>query len=161
MKLYELTQKYNELWEYVMDEETDLELLEEALKQVEDCMSDKAENIAKIIKSIEADIETIRAEEKRLQEKRRSLENKKESLKQYLEIQLREAEIEKVKTPLFTIAIQNNPTSVNVIDESLIPEKYFIQQAPVLDKKLLLSELKSGAVIDGVEIKQTKSLRIR
>lgn len=161
MKLYELTQKYNELWEYVMDEETDLELLEEALRQVEDCMSDKAENIAKIIKSLDADIETIKAEEKRLQDKRKSLENKKESLKQYLEMQFKEAGIDKVKTPIFTIAIQNNPPSVNVIDESLIPEKYFIQQAPVLDKKLLLSELKNGVIINGAEIKQTKSIRIR
>ncbi|MFQ9546240.1 MAG: siphovirus Gp157 family protein, partial [Clostridium sp.] len=46
-------------------------------------------------------------------------------------------------------------------DEKLIPEEYWIEQAPVLDKKTLLAALKAGEEIPGVSIKQTESLRIR
>ena len=67
----------------------------------------------------------------------------------------------KFKGQLFSFSIQKNPPSLNVDDEKLIPEEYWIEQAPVLDKKTLLAALKSGEEIPGVSIKQTESLRIR
>ena len=71
-------------------------------------------------------------------------------------------EIDKVKTPLFTVALQNNPPSVNVIDEKLIPNDYRKTVTTTsISKKDLLEDLKQGLIIDGVELKQIKSLRIR
>lgn len=161
MKLYELTEAYKSIWELVTDGDVDLEALEAALQQVEDDLNSKAENMAKLIKSIEANVDAIKTEEQRLAARRKALENKKDNIKQYLEMQLNIAGIGKVKTPVFTIGIQNNPPSVNVIDEAIIPKKYLVEQAPVIDKKTLLAELKSGIVVPGAEIKQTRSLRIR
>ena len=45
--------------------------------------------------------------------------------------------------------------SVNVIDESIIPQEYWVEHRAVkLDKKNLLVDLKKGKKIDGVELKK-------
>lgn len=161
-KLYELTEMYQNIWELVGDDEVDLEALEKALSQIEDNIEIKAESTAKLIKGIDSDIEVLKTEEKRLADRRKALENKKESIKSYLENHLRIMEIDKVKTPLFTVALQNNPPSVNVIDEKLIPKDYVkVVTTTSISKKELLDDLKQGLIIPGAEIKQTKSLRIR
>lgn len=38
-------------------------------------------------------------------------------------------------------------------------DNYFIPQPPKLDKKQMLEDLKNGAVIEGVELGQSESLR--
>ncbi|MGJ0848295.1 siphovirus Gp157 family protein [Tissierella praeacuta] len=161
-KLYELTEMYQNIWDLIGDDEVDLEALEKALKDIEDNIEIKAENTAKLIKGIDADVEVIKAEEKRLADRRKALENKKEGIKTYLENHLRIMEIDKVKTPLFTVALQKNPPSVNILDEKLIPKDYIKTVTTTsISKKDLLEDLKQGLIIDGVELKQTKSLRIR
>lgn len=161
-KLYELTEMYQNIWDLIGDDEVDLEALEKALKDIEDNIEIKAENTAKLIKGIDADVEVIKAEEKRLADRRKVLENKKEGIKTYLENHLRIMEIDKVKTPLFTVALQKNPPSVNILDEKLIPKDYIKTVTTTsISKKDLLEDLKQGLIIDGVELKQTKSLRIR
>lgn len=160
-KLYELTGMYNQLWDLVEDEEMDLVQLEEALKSVEEDINAKAENLAKIIKQIDGDVTTIKAEIDRLTTKKKTLENKKDSIKAYLEEQLGIAGIDKVKTPLFTVAMQNNPPSLEVVNESLIPKMFYIVPDPVLDKTAVKDLLKRGEEIPGVRLVQGRSLRIR
>ena len=67
----------------------------------------------------------------------------------------------KFKTKLFSFNVQNNPPTVEVSDEKLIPKEFFVEQSPKLDRKALLAALKDGKEIEGAIIKQTKSLRIR
>lgn len=159
-KLYELTEMYKNIWDLVEDDEVDLDTLETALGQIEDNIEIKAESLAKLIKGIDGDIDTLKAEEKRLADKRRVLENKQKNIKGYLENQLRVMEIDKIKTPLFTVSLQKNPPSVEILDEDKIPEQ-FKKVTYTVVKKDILEALKNGQVIEGAEIKQTKSLRIR
>jgi hypothetical protein len=158
--LYDLTNEYFQILELMEDPEIDREIIQQVLGELTDKIESKAENIAKVIKSIEGDIEVISAEEKRLQGKRRALETNKERLKQYLEEQLELVGSTKVKTPLFSIGIQNNPVSVEVMDENMIPED-FISYTPTINKKDILAQLKEGKEVPGAAIKQTRSLRIR
>lgn len=161
-KLYELTEMYKNIWDLVEDDEIDLDTLEKALSNIEDNIEAKAENTAKLIKGIDGDINTLKEEENRLAKKRRALENKQKNIKEYLEMQLKVMEIDKVKTPLFTVALQKNPPSLNITNEDLIPEQFKKTVTTVsVVKKDLLEALKSGQVIEGAEIKQGKSLRIR
>lgn len=161
-KLYELTEMYQNILDLISDDEAGNEALEKALEDIKDNIEIKAENMAKLIKNIDGDIEVLKVEEKRLADRRKALENKKENIKTYLENQLKIMEIDKVKTPLFTVALQNNPQSVNVLDEKLIPKDYIKTVTTTsISKKDLLEDLKQGLIIDGVELKQTKSLRIR
>lgn len=161
-KLYELTEMYQNLWDVIGDEEVDLDALEIALSAVEDNIEDKAESMAKLIKGIDGDIAILKEEEQRLANKRKSLENKQKNIKGYLENQLNVMEIDKIKTPLFTVALQNNPPSINVLDENLIPGMYKKKVTTIsVVKKDVLNALKEGLEVPGAEIKQTRSLRIR
>ena len=70
----------------------------------------------------------------------------------------------KIKGDLFTVAIQNNPSSV-VMDEQYlenIPEKYLIPQEPKLDRKKIAEDIKAGEDLNGIaHLEQTESLRIK
>ena len=159
LKLYELTENYAKLLE--MAEEMDTDAIVDTLEALQEAIEDKAENIAKLIRNLEADVKVIRDEEKRLAERRQVIENKVERLKSYLQEQLEIAGIDKVKRPTITVAIQKNPPSVDIIDETLIPADFFVSQPAKLDKKAILERLKNGEEVPGVTLKQTKGVRIK
>jgi hypothetical protein len=161
MKLYELSSAYAQVMELMEEGESDS--LRDTLESIQEPLEEKAENIAKLIQSINADCEVIKNEEKRLADRRKALENKSTGLKQYLQEQLEHAGLSKVKRTMFTISIQNNPPAVDVLDDDLIPKDYWIVPDPVpsLDKKTIMKILKEGQEVPGVALKQGRSLRIR
>ncbi|ATA61186.1 hypothetical protein GS458_2751 [Geobacillus stearothermophilus] len=141
MKLYELAANYAELLN--MAEEMDSDALVDTLEAIRDEIELKAENIAKLIRNLEADAKAIREEEKRLNEKRTAIENKVKRLKSYLVEQLEHAGIQKIKRPTITVYIQDNPPSVNVVDMSVIPAE-FLRQKVEVDKKASWSGSKAA-----------------
>ena len=159
MKLYELSQSYVRLQE--MAEELDPQIFLDTLDSIKEGFDDKAENTAKLIRSWEAEVEALKAEEKRIADRRKSLEGRISTTKQYLQIQMEMAGIEKVKRPLVTISIRNNPPSVKVLDESLIPSEYMIPQLPKVSKKDIKEALKNGEFVPGAELQSTKGLVIK
>ena len=161
MKLYELTENYLNLQELLENPEVPQELITSALEQVGEELEVKAENIAKLIKSLEVDIAGFNGEEKRLSTQRKALENRVKNLKEYLDGAMKLTGKRKFKGKMFSFNIQPNTPSVEVLNEKLIPKKYFIEKAPVLDKTTILNDFKNGEDIPGVKIKQTESLRIR
>lgn len=58
--------------------------MEDTLQAIEESIQDKAQNIALLIRNLEADTEAIKLEEKRLADRRRAVENNCKSLKDYL-----------------------------------------------------------------------------
>lgn len=160
MKLFELTEQYQKLLSMV-DDECDIQAIQDTLEGIEGMIADKAESIAKLIKSIEADEQAIKAEEDRLKARREALKNRRESIKEYLQNQLISAGIDKLKGTMFTVSIQNNPPSVQIAEGAKVPEKYLIPQEAKVDKRTLLDDLKAGAVYEGIEMIQTKGVRIR
>jgi len=159
-KLYELTQNYNNLLELVDNPDVPTEMLEESLNSIDDEIDTKAENIAKVIKSVESDVAGLKGEEKRLADRRKSLEGRIDNLKEYVEGSMRAVGKEKIRGKVFTLGIQKNAPSVDIIDEDVIPEQYFITKKE-LSKKDILVALKKGEEVPGAAVKQTESLRIR
>lgn len=161
MKLYELTNDYLDLLEMLSTEDTteeykDYKLLDEINEEIET----KAENIGKVLKSLEANVNGLKEEEKRLATRRRSIENNIKNLKAYLEDEMIKLDKKKFKTNLFSFNVQKNPPSLNIASEEHIPEEYY-KLTRSLERKELLKDIKEGLVIDGVEINQSESLRIR
>lgn len=161
MKLYELTQNYLNLQELLEDPTVPVEVINTALSEVGEQLEDKAENIAKLIRTMEFEVTGYKEEESRLAARRKSLETNAKNLKGYLEESMRAVDKLKIKGKLFSFSIQKNPASVEVLNENLIPKEFFNTPAPVLDKKETLIRLKAGEEIPGVTLKQTESLRIR
>jgi len=160
MKLYELTETYNNILNLLEDDDAEVEGLEKALEQLEEDINVKAESIAKLVKNIESDINSIKEEEKRLRSKKSTLQNKVKSLKDYLYGQLKATGNKKIKTPLFSVWYQNNAPSLEIIDQESIPEE-FIKYEKKIQSRNILDALKEGEEIPGADLKQTESLRIR
>ena len=68
--------------------------------------------------------------------------------------------IESLKAGTFSLRIQANGPSVEIVDLDIVPEVYKSYEMK-LDKKGILEDLKLGKLIEGAEIKQSESLRIR
>jgi hypothetical protein len=160
MKLYELTANYNQVLELI-EEGADPEVMNDTLEAIEGEIESKVDNTAMVLKTVEANIKALKDEEKRLADRRKSLENQNKRLKEYLHDQLKSIGMKKVKGTIFSANIQNNPPSLNITDETKIPEEYWVQPSPSVNKKELLEKIKNGEEIEGAEIKQTESLRIR
>lgn len=157
MNLYELSQNYLAVQEMDLEPET----LKDTLDSIEEAIEVKAENIAKWIRNLEADKKAFEEEEKRFKEKKQAADNRIKSLKLYLEDNMRLTGKTKFKAGFFSFAIQNNPPSVEVFDEALLPERFLIEQPPKIDRAGIKELLKAGEEVPGAELKQTEGLRIR
>ncbi len=157
MNLYELAQNYAEIQEMDLDEQTFLDTLE----SIQDTAEDKVKNIVKWIRNLKGDNTAIKEEETRLKNKRIANENKIKALSLYLEDFLKTSGLTRLKAGLFTISLQNNPSSLEIYDATLIPEQYLKPQAPVYDTQTIKDLLKQGEEIPGATLKHTKGLRIR
>jgi seryl-tRNA synthetase len=156
MKLYELTGAYQSLLEAI-EEGQDFSL---ALEQLEGEINEKVENIAKVIKSIDAQVKVIKDEEKRLADRRKAMEAEAERLKDYTFTTLQNAGLSKIKGSLLTVSLQNNKPSV-VVDETELADEWLIPQPPKPDKARLYEALKEGKVIPGATLQNSQSIRIR
>lgn len=156
--LYELKNDYLRLLE--LEEEVDSEAFQDALDNLTDEINTKAENIAAVLKQMEADAKMLKDEETRLKNRRIAIENNHKRLKDYLKNELEVMEIDKVKTPKFTITVRNNPVKVVIKDEDLIPVDYKVPKYSI-DKKTLKEALLNGEEIKGAELIQEKGVQIR
>ena len=160
MKLYELTQNYLNLLDLLENPDIPKEIVESALEEVEGNFEDKAENIVKLIKSIEADIKAYKEEETRLSTRRKTLENKVKGLKEYLESSMIALDKKDIKGKIFTLAIKKNPPSVVIDDFNILPMEYKkIEEKE--DKKKIKESIDNGVEVPGARIEQKESLRIR
>ena len=159
MNLYELGNQYKMLM--AAAEEFEEGVFEDTLESIEEAIEDKAVNIAKLLKIWEGDIESLKAEKTRLANRQKNLEEKSKRLKQYLQDNLEQLDIFKIKTPLFNFSIQNNPPKAHILDETLIPKHFFKQLDPILSKTELTAALKAGQQIEGAQLIQERGLRIK
>ncbi|EGQ0319484.1 siphovirus Gp157 family protein [Staphylococcus pseudintermedius] len=158
--LFNLTDAYQQVYDLIA-EQGDETVLIETLQSINDALEDKADGYVAVIKTLEADNVAIDGEIKRLRQRKTSNQNGISRLKESLQFSMESTGKEKFKTALNSYSIANNPPSLDVVEESLIPKEYWLSQAPKLNKKDLLKDIKNGADIKGVEVKQTRSLRVR
>lgn len=162
--LYELVNDFKYFEKIYNDAESQDEMIEaeKYLIETEVSLSDKAENIARLIKNFEAERDVFKKEAVRLSEKSRSFDNKVSSLKRYLQDNLEVAGIDKVKGELFTVSLQNNAMSLDINTITHIPAEFKRTPEPIVNKRELLRHIKdTGEVFEGVEVRQTRSVRIR
>ncbi|MCL4922055.1 siphovirus Gp157 family protein [Streptococcus suis] len=156
--IYELTGIFKQIAEMEgIDEETKLDTLE-SIDWTEQ-FEEKVENTVKVIKNKEADVDQLKEEIDRLTKRKKSIENDITRLKTGLQGAFEITGHEKVKTLLFTVSLANNQPSV-VVDEDLLPKKYFIQTLKP-DKTAIKESLKAGKKVKGAVLKESRSLRIR
>lgn len=161
MRLYDLTEQYNDLID-ILDGADNPEAIQAMLDGLEGAFDSKVESIVKLMGSKIAEHNAVKAESDRLAARASKMAKNIDWLENYVETQMIATGKDKVNSTLFDIKLGLCPPSVKVLNESIIPRDYFVTKPAVttLDKRLLLEALKSGD-IEGAEIIQRKSLRIK
>lgn len=135
-----------------------------ALEQLQGQFIDKAGSIAKFILNLEADAKAYKDEQMRLDKQRAIIENKVKYLKDYLRYNMVESNLPEVQCGILKIRVRDNPPSVNVIDEDIVPASFrrIIPETYEVNKRGILDHFKeTGETPLGVEIIRSKKLEIK
>lgn len=164
LALYELSQNYMQALDFLTDPEADLpiEAINDTLEGLSGELEDKAVNVAKFLRNMEATAEAIKAAEETMAKRRKTLESRVKWLKYYLKGSMEYTGISKIECPFFKLAIQKNPDAVNIIDEAAIPEKFKEQVISwKIDKTAIKAAIKNDQVVPGAELTNGTRLVIR
>lgn len=170
ISLYDLTGDMLVLMNNLYNPEIDEEELWHHVEAVEMAIEDKADGYAKIIKMMDANINAIDTELQRLTAIKKTLGNRKSMLMNNLEGSMKAIGKTKFKTNLFSFVVYNNPPKVVINNEAEFleacmkagREEFIKYKTPELNKSAIKNAiLKDGEILDGAEIVQEESLRIR
>ena len=154
LHLYEIKQLYLDSLDDIEDPADFKEILDSIIDEFED----KGIAVISYFKSLEAESKAIKDAEALMKARRTTMDNKVAKLKDYLLTNMIQTGITKIECPLFKVSVRNNPESVSIINEKLIPGKYKITKTVTsIDKKLI----KSDGGCPGVELVSGKSLTIK
>lgn len=161
--LYDLSNQLARITKIVISEDGVIsEELEKELDNILPQITDRAGNIGKWIRNIDGNIEAVESEIARLRKRKEVNDHLKERLKAYLKDSMEKAGMDKIDTGIMVLAIQKNPPSVEIINEETVNAQYkTVRTQVVIDKKMLLEDLKAGVRVTGAELKQGTHLRIR
>lgn len=164
MKLYELTNGYNSLISLIENGEVEQsEEIKLILDKFEEDFETKVENTAKVIRTLELEEKALKEEEDRLKNRRKSIENNIVHLKEYIETNLKLTGKEEIKGKVFTIGFKKNHLKVNIKDINSIGAEYkeVVTETKVNKKAILQHFKETGEILEGIEVEQSKSLKIR
>ena len=165
MKLYEIANDYLTLVQAIENEEIPEEAIADTLEAITAELEVKADNIACLLKTLNAEAFAIREEEKRLAERRKAKERVAERLKQYLSDTLQRASIDKVETARNKISFRKSE-SVEVDDEAFIKwalafrDDLLIYTATA-NKTEIKKAIKDGYEIVGAELRVKQNIQIK
>jgi len=137
--------------------------MEETTQRIDDLIAeryDKENGMTYLYGEMEGEITLMSSQKKKLDSYIKMLKNSQERLKAYVVGQYA-ATKELPSTDIFNpIKIVNSSGSVDVTNESAIPEEYWIEvTTKKLDKKRILKELKDGVDIPGCSLKKNQYVR--
>ena len=159
--LYDLTAEYIQLMELAEDPETDPEVLSDTMEGLSGEIEDKADNYAKVIKSMQASVDGLKGEIDRLTAKKKAIENGIDRMKRNLEASMIATDKRKFKTDLFTFYIQKNQPSLVLDDDYPVPQEFLIEQDPKVDTKAIKERLLAGESFKFASLKESESIRIK
>jgi len=168
MTLYELTGQYQYLYDLLSGGEIDEETFADSLEGMEfaDRLREKAEDYAKVIKSLEADARAIDDEINRLDERSNNCRKNAGRLKDALYNAMKLTGEEKFRTVMFNFAVKQNAARVVVDDidklqddaELWKPRKW---DEGELNKTVIKERLQAGYPVPGASLVHGESLIIR
>ncbi|QHQ61365.1 hypothetical protein Ana3638_11760 [Anaerocolumna sedimenticola] len=163
--LYQITESYDAVLNMLYDEEIDEQTIIDTLEAIEGEFEDKADNYAKLYKSLKYDAEVIKAEIDRLRARLNTNENRAQILKDTLEANMKQIGKTKFKTTLFSFNIQKNgglqPLRLDVLDVKDLPKAYRIPQDPLPNNERIRELLSTQQVTWAHLEPRGESLRIR
>lgn len=157
MTLYDISTQYQEFLSKVESGEIPEEAVSDTLEGLDGVFDEKADNIACVIKSLNAESQAIKEERDKLADRQKSKENTAQRLKDYLFTQMAFLGKTKLETARNVLSFRKSEAVVIVGD---VPEKYLkVKTEP--DKTAIKAALKAGADVPGAHIEQREGLVIK
>ena len=158
MNIFEMTVAANQLYDLLTSGEIDEQTFNDTLQAMG--TEEKLESYCKVIRQLEADAEMLKSEKERIENKKKTVDNAIGRMKKAVIDFMKASGSTKSTAGTFTVALSTSKAT-KIVDESLIPKKYFIKQEPKIDKKAILEMLKSGAKVKGCELQINEGVRIK
>lgn len=152
MNLYEINREIMECWDETTGEILDVQKFD----AMQLALEDKLEGIGCYIKNLEAEAAALKAEEQAFAARRKRAENKAASLKNYLSGYLQGCPFETLRVKVSF----RKSESLEVSESAVIPEEYLKYSVDV-NKAELKKAVKSGLVLDGVQLVQKQNIQIK
>lgn len=152
MKLYEISEQYNEIQKLLESDESEsmAEAVAETMQLVEADFQEKAVAVVQFTTNLDADVIALDAEIKRLQDRKKAIVNKQESLRDYLRHNMAATGISNIKCQLFSITLSKPAKQVEITDESALPDEFVRVKTTIApDKAAIAKALKDGIDVPG------------
>lgn len=165
MRLYELTERYNQIADLAFEESDDGQIdqaFAAMLQSLEGDIDSKLSGICRVIRELESVELAAKAEADRITKKRQAAERHIDRLKAYAKWNLEElGETKRKVDDLFTVAIQASPPSVRVVNLDAVPHDFDKPVQRAVDVARIREILKNGDDVPGCELVRGTHLRIR
>ncbi|MBH9582153.1 siphovirus Gp157 family protein [Staphylococcus felis] len=158
--LFDLNQNELEILEMLENEELSFNDVKDTLDAIRDEQKRKYDFMQKMILSLKGDVNTLKERETALNKRRKSYENKIKSLQNYMLDSMKFKGETKFKTEEFTYFIRKSD-STQIDDESAIPDKYKVEQAPKINRTQIKKDIKAGIEVKGASLVENESLGVR
>lgn len=162
--LYEIARNKVELERLMEYGDLDPQAIIDTLEAVDGELQEKAVNVAKVARNIDAAAAAVRQAGKDMLDRAARMEKRAESIRQYLLMNMLFSGITKIECPQFVIAVKHNPPAVVIDDEKFIPAEYLTQPeppAPRPDKMKIRDALKAGEDVPGCRLVASDRVEIR
>jgi hypothetical protein len=164
--LYELTAERLDLQNHLEEMNFDDETIADSLEGESTAITAKIEDYGYVIRNRGAFLDAMDAEIERMKARRDAEAKRIAGIEEWLLKNMQACGISKIECAAFTVAVKENPQSVDVLDESAINEWYMYTPAPTPvqpkpDKKQILADLKAGKEVTGCALKRTVKLIIK
>ena len=161
LKLYEISANYLSALEGLAElDDLPEEAIADTLEALQGEFTDKALNVARFIRNLEAEAAAIEEAQRRMAARAKAASNRARRLKDYLKAELERTGL-KPTAPDLALRLQKNPPAVVVDDEAKIPQAF---KETVTTVKLLKSEianaLKAGEAVAGARLERRSRLVI-
>lgn len=168
MTLYELASGYKNFLAAVENGEIPEEAIADTLEAMEGDITEKIDNIACVLKVLEAEELAIKAEEDRLAQRRKAKANTKDRLKTYLSDMLIALGKTEFETARNKITFRKTPGKVVIADEGAFIE-WASQYAaglltygkPTINKTAVKAAIEDGIEINGAEIVVSQNIQLK
>ena len=155
--LYNLASQYRALAERLSDMDIDAQTVADTIEAsgITDEIAVKVQGLEMVARCLEMHTPVIDAEIERLQKLKKQRLAKAHGLREYLMANMIAMGATKIEAPLFRLAIQAKPPSVDVYEPGLIPEQYMRTPEappPAPDKTAIAKAIKEGHEVPGARL---------
>ena len=137
-------------------------LIEREIGEAMEAEVRKVDGVAQYLAFCEDQQAYAASEIKRLQARKQSFERKEQRLKEYVQRVLESCGKSKLEGRTATLALRACPTSVEITDESIVPDEYkCVVVEESVDKRKVKSALEAGIEVPGVQLVKDRKTVVR